>query len=162
MVKGKVAGVVEVGARGARRFSLEDESLLILMADRAGLALEHARAYEREVSNVEMLQRSLLPDRLPAVPGIELAGRFLPNQAGAQVGGDWYDAIQVPDGRLGLVIGDVTGHDIAAAGAMGQVRNALRAWALDGLSPAVVLARINAEADVFLNPLPPDDGSTTT
>ena len=65
VVKGGVAGVVEVGSPGARRFTREDESLLMLMADRAGLAIEHARAYERELSNVEMLQRSLLPERLP-------------------------------------------------------------------------------------------------
>ena len=69
LVKGQVAGVVEVGSTGARRFTLEDESLLMLMADRAGLAIEHARAYERELSNVEMLQRSLLPERLPEHQG---------------------------------------------------------------------------------------------
>ena len=74
MVKGRLAGVVEVGARGTRRFTLEDESLLILMADRAGLAIEHARAYERELSNVEMLQRSLLPERLPEIEGIQVVG----------------------------------------------------------------------------------------
>ena len=84
MVKGKVAGVVEV-ARGARRFSLEDESLLILMADRAGLAIEHARAYERELSNVELLQRSLLPDRLPEIDGIQLAA-MLPARVAATWG----------------------------------------------------------------------------
>ena len=69
IVKGKVAGVVEVGRAARARFTLEDESLLMLMADRAGLAIEHARAYERELSNVEMLQRSLLPDRLPRARG---------------------------------------------------------------------------------------------
>ena len=75
VVKGKVAGVVEVGSTGARRFTLEDESLLMLMADRAGLAIEHARAYERELSNVEMLQRSLLPERLPEHQGHPGGGR---------------------------------------------------------------------------------------
>ena len=99
MVKGQVAGVVEVGARGARRFTLEDESLLMLMADRAGLAIEHARAYERELSNVEMLQRSLLPDRLPQLDGIQVAARYMPG--GADVGGDWYDAIPLEGGRVG-------------------------------------------------------------
>ena len=68
--------MVEVGSTGARRFTLEDESLLMLMADRAGLAIEHARAYERELSNVEMLQRSLLPERLPERQGHPGGGRL--------------------------------------------------------------------------------------
>jgi PAS domain S-box-containing protein len=141
MVKGKVAGVVEVGARAARRFSLEDESLLILMADRAGLAIEHARAYEREVSNVEMLQRSLLPDRLPRIEGIQLAAVYKPG--GAAVGGDWYDAIPLKGGRVGVAMGDVVGHGIGAAALMGQLRHAMRAYALEGHSPAGVLDRLD-------------------
>jgi PAS domain S-box-containing protein len=141
MVKGKVAGVVEVGARAARRFSLEDESLLILMADRAGLAIEHARAYEREVSNVEMLQRSLLPDRLPRIEGIQLAAVYKPG--GAAVGGDWYDAIPLKGGRVGVAMGDVVGHGIGAAALMGQLRHAMRAYALEGHTPAGVLDRLD-------------------
>ena len=141
MVKGKVAGVVEVGTRSARRFTLEDESLLILMADRAGLAIEHARAYERELSNVEMLQRSLLPDRLPRIEGIQLAAIYKPG--GADVGGDWYDAIQLEGGRVGVAMGDVVGHGIGAAALMGQLRHAMRAYALEGHSPAGVLDRLD-------------------
>ena len=82
VVKGRLAGVVEVAMRSPRPFTLEDESLLILMADRAGLAIEHARAYEREVSNVEMLQRSLLPDRLPEVKGIQMAAALHARRCG--------------------------------------------------------------------------------
>ncbi len=108
MVRGRLAGAVEVGARAARRFTLEEESLLILMADRAGLAIEHARAYERELSNVETLQRSLLPDRLPQLEGVQVAARYMPG--GADVGGDWYDALQLEGGRLGVAMGDVVGH----------------------------------------------------
>jgi PAS domain S-box-containing protein len=141
MVKGKVAGVVEVGARGARRFSLEDESLLILMADRAGLAIEHARAYGRELSNVEMLQRSLLPDRLPEIDGIQVAARYLPG--GGNVGGDWYDALPLEGGRVAVAMGDVVGHGIGAAALMGQLRHAMRAYALEGHSPAGVLDRLD-------------------
>ena len=140
-VKGRVAGVVEVGSRGARRFTLEDESLLMLMADRAGLAIEHARAYERELSNVEMLQRSLLPDRLPALDGIQVAARYMPG--GADVGGDWYDAIPLEGGRLGAAMGDVVGHGIGAAALMGQLRHAMRAYALEGHSPAGVLDQLD-------------------
>ena len=141
MLKGKVAGVVEVGARGARRFSLEDERLLILMADRAGLAIEHARAYERELSNVEMLQRSLLPDKLPELEGIQVAARYMPG--GGNVGGDWYDAIPLEGGRVGVAMGDVVGHGIGAAALMGQLRHAMRAYALEGHSPAGVLDRLD-------------------
>ena len=139
--QGRVAGVVEVGTRGARRFSGEDESLLILMADRVGLAIEHARAYERELSNVEMLQRSLLPERLPEVEGIQVAARYMPG--GADVGGDWYDAIPLECGRVGVAMGDVVGHGIGAAALMGQLRHAMRAYALDGHSPAGVLDRLD-------------------
>ena len=96
---------------------------------------------ERQVA--ETLQRSLLPAALPELPGAQLVGRFRPCATGAQVGGDWYDAIPLPAGAVALVIGDVTGHDIAAASAMGQVRNALRAWALDNVAPAGVLSKLN-------------------
>jgi PAS domain S-box-containing protein len=140
VVKGKVAGVVEVGSTGARRFTLEDESLLMLMADRAGLAIEHARAYERELSNVELLQRSLLPERLPEIKGIQVAAVYMPG--GADVGGDWYDAIPLDSGRVGVAMGDVVGHGIGAASLMGQLRHAMRAYAIEGHSPAGVLDRL--------------------
>jgi len=140
VVKGKVAGVVEVGSTGARRFTLEDESLLILMADRAGLAIEHARAYEQELSNVEMLQRSLLPELLPKIGGIQVSAVYMPG--GADVGGDWYDAIPLDGGRVGVAMGDVVGHGIGAASLMGQLRHAMRAYAVEGHSPAGVLDRL--------------------
>jgi PAS domain S-box-containing protein len=142
-VKGRMAGVVEIASRKDRRFSPEEESLLVLMADRAGLAIEHARAYEREVGTVEMLQRSLLPDRLPVVPGVRLAARYLPGAAGINVGGDWYDAIPLEDGRVGLAMGDVVGHGLGAAALMGQLRHAARAYALEGHSPPAVLDRLD-------------------
>jgi PAS domain S-box-containing protein len=141
VLKGRLAGLVEVGVREARRFTLEDESLLTLMADRAGLAIEHARAYERELSNVEMLQRSLLPDRLPRLEGIQIAARYMPG--GADVGGDWYDAVQLDGGRVGIAMGDVVGHGLGAASLMGQLRHAMRAYALEGRSPGWVLDRLD-------------------
>jgi PAS domain S-box-containing protein len=140
-VKGRMAGVVEIGSRKERRFSPEEESLLVLMADRAGLAIEHARAYEREVGTVEMLQRSLLPDRLPILPGVKIAARYLPG--GADVGGDWYDAVPLEDGRVGLAMGDVVGHGLGAASLMGQLRHAARAYALEGHSAPAVLDRLD-------------------
>ncbi|HEX5980215.1 MAG TPA: SpoIIE family protein phosphatase [Thermoleophilaceae bacterium] len=136
-VKGRMAGVVEIATRKERRFTPEEESLLVLMADRAGLAIEHARAYEREVGTVEMLQRSLLPDKLPILPGVRIAARYSPG--GADVGGDWYDAIPLDDGRVGLAMGDVVGHGLGAASLMGQLRHAARAYALEGHTPPAVL-----------------------
>ena len=142
-VKGRMAGVVEIGTRKERRFTPEEESLLVLMADRAGLAIEHARAYEREVDTVEMLQRSLLPDKLPVLPGLRLAARYEPGGLGVNVGGDWYDAIPLEDGRVGLAMGDVVGHGLEAASLMGQLRHAARAYALEGHSPPAVLDRLD-------------------
>jgi anti-sigma regulatory factor (Ser/Thr protein kinase) len=90
---------------------------------------------------VEMLQRSLLPDRLPILPGVRIAARYLPG--GADVGGDWYDAIPLDDGRVGLAMGDVVGHGLGAASLMGQLRHAARAYALEGHSPPAVLDRLD-------------------
>ena len=85
----------------------------------------------------EELQRSLLPARrCPRVPGLAMAARYLPGGAGTQVGGDWYDTIPLPGGRVALVIGDVAGRGIDAAAMMGQLRSALRAYALEGRRPA--------------------------
>jgi len=119
--------------------------VVLVMAVRASAnRVREARAREAEQrSTAELLQHSLLPDQLPQVPHVELAARYLPGQPGQQVSGDWYDVICLPNGNLGLVIGDVAGHDLPAATAMGQLRNALRLCALDDSSPAKVLGRVN-------------------
>ena len=143
IVEGRVNGVIEVGTLREREFTRESESLLQLIADRAALAIEHARLYQREVGIVETLQRSLLPDRLPHVPGLLTAAKYMPGGPGADVGGDWYDAIPLDGGRLGLAMGDVVGHGIGAAALMGQLRNALRAYALDGASPGEVVEKLD-------------------
>jgi PAS domain S-box-containing protein len=143
VVEGRVSGVIQVGSTSDRRFTREDESLLQLVADRAALAVEHARLYARELGIVETLQRSLLPESLPQVPGLLTAARYMPGGPGADVGGDWYDAISLDGGRLGIAMGDVVGHGIGAAALMGQLRNALRAYALDGNSPAQVVEKLD-------------------
>lgn len=107
------------------------------------MALVVARLYEREHQVADTLQRSFLPDTLPQVDGAVLAARYLPGSQEADVGGDWYDAVSFPDGRLLLVIGDVEGHGVRAAAAMGQLRNALRAYAFEGALPGQALARLN-------------------
>ena len=99
---------------------------------------EEARA-QREHQIAETLQRSLLPDGLPEIPGVGLAARYVPATADMQVGGDWYDVIQLPGGLIGLAIGDVAGHGLSAAATMGQLRMAVRAYALQDPSPGAVM-----------------------
>jgi PAS domain S-box-containing protein len=140
-VAGELDGVVELALCSTRRWTSDEESLLILMADRAGLAIANARAYEQELGTVETLQRSLLPDQLPGADGVALAARYRPG--GAKVGGDWYDALELGDGRLGVAMGDVVGHGLGAASLMGQLRHATRAYALEGHPPSGVLDRLD-------------------
>ncbi len=99
-----------------------------------------ARAREHDVSAA--LQHALLPT-LPRLPGVSSAARYHAGSRDAQVGGDWYDVFALPDGAIGLAIGDVMGHDIAAAAAMGQLRSVLRSYAYEGSSPSVVLDRLD-------------------
>jgi len=99
--------------------------------------------YEREHTIAETLQRSLLPERLPRIEGLEIAARYLPAGRGAAIGGDWYDALERPDGKVAFVVGDVVGHGLRAAAVMGQLRNAFRAYGLAEHSPAEVMAKVN-------------------
>ena len=103
--------------------------------------LSRAAAADHEVA--EVLQRSLLPESLPAIDGMQLEARYLPAESGAAIGGDWYDAIELDDGRVAIVVGDVVGHGLRAATVMGQLRNAFRAYALVETSPAQTLVRLN-------------------
>jgi anti-anti-sigma factor len=96
---------------------------------------------ERRVAHT--LQRSMLTTHLPQVDGVELAARYLPGTRQTEVSGDWYDVIPLPDGRLGVVIGDVVGRGIEAAATMSQLRTALRAYAVEGIEPAVVVAKLH-------------------
>lgn len=140
VVDGHVRGVLEVGSVRERDFTAADLDLLQLVADRAARAIDHARLYARESDVAETLQRSLLPDRLPRLAGLALAARYLP---GGEVGGDWYDVIGLDDDRVVLIVGDVVGHGLDAAALMGQLRNSLRAFALEGHSPAAMLERLD-------------------
>jgi PAS domain S-box-containing protein len=97
---------------------------------------------EREHRIAETLQRSLFPDELPEIPGVALAARYVPATTGMEVGGDWYDVVPLPDGHVGVAIGDVAGHGLRAAATMGQLRMALRAYALEEGSPLQVVRRI--------------------
>ena len=138
-----VTGVIQVGVTSPRRFSEEDVLLLGLAADRVALAVDHARIYEREHRIAETLQRSLLPERLPTLPGLDVAARYLPAASEAEVGGDWYDVIPISGGRVGLVMGDVAGKGLLAASMVGRLRSAMRAYALEGHDPPTVIDRLN-------------------
>jgi serine phosphatase RsbU (regulator of sigma subunit)/CheY-like chemotaxis protein/anti-sigma regulatory factor (Ser/Thr protein kinase) len=142
----KPLGSLFLASSDSGGFADEELVLLNLGAERVAIALEHALSYEREKGLVEVLQDHLLPDRLPLVPGLEMAARYRPSERLAQVGGDWYDAIALPGGRLGLVIGDVVGHGVGAATLMAELRAALRAYALgeDTRSPADAVAALNS------------------
>jgi anti-sigma regulatory factor (Ser/Thr protein kinase)/FixJ family two-component response regulator/putative methionine-R-sulfoxide reductase with GAF domain len=143
LAEDRIIGVMHVGTTTPREFSAEDTVVLQLAADRAGRAIERARRFQQEHETAVTLQRSLLPDRLPDIPGLALAARYLPGAAGTEVGGDWYDVIPLGDGRVGIAMGDVVGRGIPAASLMGQLRNGLRAYAIEGHTPAAVLERLD-------------------
>ena len=113
-------------------------------AQAAQYRVEQTRSqFEAEHQALQMFQRAMLPAELPAVPGVEVAAVYLPVAERIDIGGDWYDAFVLPDGRLALAVGDVTGHDLRAATVMGQVRNAVRAYASEDPAPGTVLRRAN-------------------
>jgi anti-sigma regulatory factor (Ser/Thr protein kinase)/putative methionine-R-sulfoxide reductase with GAF domain len=144
IVEARAVGVLHVGTLTPRTFTNEDAALLQLAAAQAAPAIERARlfdALDREHRNAVALQRSLLPEGLPDIAGIDVAARYLP--ARDEVGGDWYDVIELPHGLVGFAIGDVAGHGIRAAALMGQLRTGLRAYALEGHGPGETLKRLD-------------------
>ena len=137
----------------AERYALstEDRRFVEALAGQAAQALDRASAYDSEQSIAETLQRSVLPTSLPRVEGMQLAARYLPGTAGVAVGGDWFDAIRLQDGQLGLVVGDVVGKGVQAAATMGQLRNGLRAFSLDRMKPSSTLTRLNRLAEEIMD-----------
>jgi PAS domain S-box-containing protein len=149
--RGVVLGLL-VGCRATERepFDHEDLALATELADRAGVALDNARLYARERHGALTLQRSLLPQHLPERPGIEIAYRYVPGSAGAEVGGDWFDVIPLTDGRTAFVVGDVMGHGLHAAATMGRLRTAVRTLAGLDLAPDELLRRVNNVSGDFM------------
>jgi anti-sigma regulatory factor (Ser/Thr protein kinase)/putative methionine-R-sulfoxide reductase with GAF domain len=141
MLETQVIGVLHVGTLTPREWRDGDTEVLQRAADRAALAVG-GRLVERERGLAEAFQHSLIPS-LPRVPGIALAGRYRP-AASAQLGGDWYDAFTLPTGAVGVAIGDVVGRGFQAAALMGQLRSALRAYAVDLREPSDVLTRLSS------------------
>jgi PAS domain S-box-containing protein len=143
LAAGAPLGALRFSFTKPRQITEEERVFLEALAGQCALALERASLFEREHTTAETLQRSLLPDRLPNVPGIVLEARYLPVTRNMEIGGDWYDAFRLPDGRLAVAAGDVMGKGLTAAAGMGRVRNALRALALTDPRPAAVLAGLD-------------------
>jgi serine phosphatase RsbU (regulator of sigma subunit)/anti-sigma regulatory factor (Ser/Thr protein kinase) len=141
IVDGKITGVLHVGTLHERRFDEEDIDLLRLAADRVALAIYARRQHEHRVI-AQTLQRSLLPDRLPRVDGIEVGGLYRPAEGG-MVGGDWYDVFDLPSSSLCVVVGDVAGRGLPAAITMARLRNAVRALAFVDEDPGPLVSRAN-------------------
>jgi serine phosphatase RsbU (regulator of sigma subunit)/anti-sigma regulatory factor (Ser/Thr protein kinase) len=152
LVSARRANALLVAAWDEPRPIADDERALVAaLSGQAAQALDRAGRFETEQTVAETLQRSVLPTSLPRVQGVELAARYLPGSAELDVGGDWFDAVQLPDGNLGLVVGDVVGKGVQAAATMAQLRNATRAFSLERLKPASVLVRLNRLADEMLD-----------
>ncbi|WP_369203107.1 SpoIIE family protein phosphatase [Streptomyces sp. PU-14G] len=122
-------------------FTPDERAVLTTVARMLAQSLSRALLNESERELSARLQRAMRPAHSPAVPGMDLAARYVPTGGGLQIGGDWYDVIPLPSGRTALVIGDVQGHDVRAAGIMGQLRVAVRAYASEGHHPDAVLSR---------------------
>jgi phosphoserine phosphatase RsbU/P len=145
---GRVLGVLHVGTLTRRRFTEQDAQLLQMVADRAALATQ-SRITQAERAAALVMQRNLLPARLPEVPGIEFASRYVPGGDG-EVGGDWYDVFTLPSGAVCIVVGDVAGHGLAAAQSMSQIRAVLRSHTLHTEDPGDVLTRLDEHVQHFL------------
>jgi PAS domain S-box-containing protein len=143
LASGAPLGALRFSFTRPRKITEEERVFLEALAGQCALALERASLFEREHNTAETLQRSLLPDVLPTVPGLILEAKYLPVTRNMEIGGDWYDAFRLPDGKLAVATGDVMGKGLTAAAGMGRVRNALRALALTDPRPAAVLAGLD-------------------
>jgi serine phosphatase RsbU (regulator of sigma subunit) len=141
-----VLGVVHVGSVTAREFSADDTARLEELAAELATEVLRRRFSEEHIAALA-LQRSLLPSTTPRIDGLDIAARYVP--ADGDLGGDWYDVFRLPDDRIGIVMGDVAGHGLAAAVVMGRLRSALRAYALEHTDPAKVLGLLDAKISYF-------------
>nr|WP_234319391.1 SpoIIE family protein phosphatase [Streptomyces sp. NRRL S-237] len=143
IASGRPVGSCILGFDSPRGFSPEERTVLTALAGLIAQALARARRYDSEVALARGLQSALLPHRLPVREHVDTVGRYLPGTQGMEVGGDWYDVVETGSGLLALVIGDVQGHGVAAAATMGQLRSAVRAFALSGSTPEQVVSGTN-------------------
>jgi PAS domain S-box-containing protein len=138
-----IGTVTLVSAGSGRRFSEKDLGLAEQLAKQVSSVVIRARAYDRERRISHDLQRNLLPDAIPAIPGWQVAARYLPAAVGYEVGGDWYDVVPIADDLVALVVGDVEGHDLGAAKVMSRLRHLLGMLVLEERDPGLALERLN-------------------
>ncbi|WP_328618173.1 fused response regulator/phosphatase [Amycolatopsis sp. NBC_00355] len=138
----KLPVAITVAARAIR--SEDDRNLLLQLGQATALACEAMRTFSEEHQLALTLQQSLLPRELPARPGLEMAARYAPASDNAEIGGDFYEVSDLGGGRLLIAVGDVVGHSIEAATVMGEVRHALRAYAVEGHGPVGILHLLDA------------------
>ncbi|MFJ2703372.1 SpoIIE family protein phosphatase [Streptomyces sp. NPDC087428] len=142
-----VVGLVQFSrTKGSEPFGERDRALATELAARAAVCIDNARLYRREHERALILQRSLLPPGDPEAVGLDIACRYLPGNTATEVGGDWFDVIELPGHRTALVVGDVMGRGLRAAVAMGELRTAVRTLALLDLEPAEVLSALDEVA----------------
>ncbi|THA29617.1 PAS domain S-box protein [Streptomyces sp. A1277] len=142
-----VVGLVRFSrTKGSEPFDDRDRALATELAARAAVCIDNARLYRREHERALILQRSLLPPGDPEAAGLDIACRYLPGNTATEVGGDWFDVIELPGHRTALVVGDVMGRGLRAAVAMGELRTAVRTLALLDLEPAEVLSALDEVA----------------
>ncbi|MEV6583024.1 SpoIIE family protein phosphatase [Streptomyces sp. NPDC051582] len=139
-------------------FTAEERNLLVALGSGIAQSLQRAILFEQEHDLAEGLQRAMLPRRIPEVPGARIAVRYRAARMGRDIGGDWYDVVQLGEGRVGVMIGDVEGHDTDAAAVMGQLRIVLRAYVSEGHTPGTAMAR----ASTFLRELETERFATCT
>ncbi|MFF0066127.1 SpoIIE family protein phosphatase [Streptomyces sp. NPDC005279] len=143
IASGRPVGSCILGFDHPRGFSPEERTVLTALAGLIAQALQRAQRYDTEAALARGLQDALLPSRLPVLQFVDTVGRYLPGTQGMEVGGDWYDVIETGGGELALAIGDVQGHGVSAAATMGQLRCAVRAFALSGHDPQEVMSGTN-------------------
>ena len=144
VARDRVLGLVQFSrAKGSEPFGERDGALAAELAARAAVCIDNARLYRREHERALILQRSLLPPDDPEAVGLDIACRYLPGNPATEVGGDWFDVIELPGHRTAIVIGDVMGRGLRSAVAMGELRSAVRTLALTDMEPAEVLGALD-------------------
>jgi GAF domain-containing protein/anti-sigma regulatory factor (Ser/Thr protein kinase) len=140
---GSAVGLAVLGWREPSSLARDDRPFLEAIAGQCALALDRARRYEAERDVAETLQRSVLPETIPAMEGVRVAALYLPGSSAVNVGGDWFDTLTLADGSLGFVVGDVVGKGVEAAATMAQLRNGMRALTLDRRTPGETVTKLN-------------------
>jgi serine phosphatase RsbU (regulator of sigma subunit) len=140
LARNEVVGVMAfIRAEAGHEFEPDEVQLAVTLASRAALAVQNAQLYERQTTVAQALQEAVLPEALPSISGVQLAARYEPALGGAGIGGDFYDVFRLPSGRIAMAVGDAAGHGLRAGALMGQLRNALRAYAVLERGPVVTL-----------------------